>query len=259
MDAESSSADGAGADRREATPAASKADERERENTVVEIIGSLLDSDAQFIVHQTNCRHKPPGLGLAKHVFTKWPHSDVYSPRAPWTRGHQYDKPGTITVLGGGHGATAACRASRGVINLFGQDWQGKKEKSAKSWEESRGMRLEWFSQAVDAISQIPNLKSVAFPYKIGCNLAGGNWNAYRKVLEGLALKCPKVRVVVYKLPDAAEKSFKADVESDRASEREKRREGARSTGARGRSSRGRGRRRRHRKRGGQGRGAGRS
>eukprot|EP00939_MAST-03C_sp_MAST-3C-sp1_P002917 g2917.t1 len=217
-------------------------DSSAQNGTVVHISGSLLDSDTQFVVHQTNCRHKPPGLGLAKHIFQKWPHSDVYSSRAPWVKGTQYDKPGSLAIRGAGFGPTPACKAGRGVINLFGQDWQGKKEKAAASWEESRRMRLGWFEQGVREISRIPALTSVAFPFKIGCNLAGGDWGAYLRVLGDLAAACPGVRVVVYKLPDSAERSFKASIEKDRWLERSRKSRNGGGGGKRRHRRRGRGR-----------------
>ena len=228
----------------EAPNTSSSSDSGARYGAVVHVSGNLLDSDTQFVVHQTNCRYKRPGLGLAKHIFQKWPHSDVYSSRAPWVKGTQYDRPGSLAIRGAGFGPTPSCKAGRGVINLFGQDWQGKKEKAATSWEESRRMRLGWFEQAVREISRIPGLTSVAFPFKIGCNLAGGDWDAYLRVLNGLAASCPSVRVVVFKLPDSAERSFKADIEKDRRVERAKRGRGG--GGTRGRRRRRRGGNRSH-------------
>ena len=44
-------------------------------------------------------------------------------------------------------------------------------------------------------ITKIENLKSIAFPFKIGCNLAGGNWNNYLNMLEAFS---SKVQAEVY-------------------------------------------------------------
>ena len=33
----------------------------------------------------------------------------------------------------------------------------------------------------------LPELKSIGFPYGIGCGLAGGDWNKYERLLEGFA------------------------------------------------------------------------
>ena len=55
------------------------------------VTGDLLKSNEEYIVHQTNCRYKPPGVGLAKHIFKKYPHSDVYTCRHPWKPNTEYD------------------------------------------------------------------------------------------------------------------------------------------------------------------------
>jgi hypothetical protein len=44
----------------------------------------------------------------------------------------------------------------------------------------------------------ISDLKSIAFPYRIGCGTAGGSWKWYQQQLEKLAVKLPNVRIVVY-------------------------------------------------------------
>ena len=140
------------------------------------VTGDLLKSKEEYIVHQTNCRYKPPGVGLAKHIFKKYPHSDVYTCRHPWKPNTEYDTPGSITIRGGGG------TGLRGVVNLFGQNFQSKKEKHVKTVEESRALRLKWFKMGLDEIrKQLPDLKSIAFPFQIGCGLAGGDWNGVFK------------------------------------------------------------------------------
>lgn len=43
--------------------------------------------------------------------------------------------------------------------------------------------RLEYFENGLEKIKSIKNLQSLAFPYKIGCGLAGGSWEDYLKLL----------------------------------------------------------------------------
>lgn len=187
-----------------------------RKKKVRLIIGDLLKSSEQYIVHQTNCRYKPPGVGLAKHIFKKFPHSDVYTCRSPWKPGTEYDKPGSIAIRGGGTSGL------RGVVNLFGQNFQSKKEKNVKTFEESRALRLKWFRNGLEKIrSELPDLKSIAFPFQIGCGLAGGDWTVYLNEIERFASSFDgDVDVVVYKLPDDSEKAFKKDVENDKKKSR---------------------------------------
>ena len=48
--------------------------------------------------------------------------------------------------------------------------------------------RSKWFTSCLDQITrQLPDVKTFAFPYKIGCGLAGGNWNLYINYLEKFA------------------------------------------------------------------------
>ena len=56
-------------------------DEKATAKNLFEIRGDLLKADdCQFIVHQTNCMTSH-ALGLAKHIFKRWPHADVYNER----------------------------------------------------------------------------------------------------------------------------------------------------------------------------------
>ena len=110
-------------------------------------------------------------LGLAKHIFKLWPDADVYSERklvpGGWKKHTSYSVPGTIDVR----------RGKRGVINLFGQNVPGKIERDDSnrklSISATKALRLKWFDSAVQEIAKIQDLKSVAFPYEIGCGLAG--------------------------------------------------------------------------------------
>lgn len=45
------------------------------------------------------------------------------------------------------------------------------------------------------------NIKSVAFPYMIGCGLAGGNWETYLGMITDFQKTYADVSVVIYKLP----------------------------------------------------------
>ena len=57
------------------------------------------------------------------------------------------------------------------------------------------------FKKCLAAIAKLPGVRSVAFPYKIGCGLGGGNWVEYRAALEEFARSSGAPRVRVYKLP----------------------------------------------------------
>eukprot|EP00939_MAST-03C_sp_MAST-3C-sp1_P001785 g1785.t1 len=187
--------------------------------------GDLLEAGEQYIVHQTNCRTNY-ALGLAKHIFKKWPHADCYSERKPWVKGKVYSTPGTIDVRKQRRpGSLDTSDESRGVINLFGQDMPGTIEKELrgkivgkkKRAAASKEQRRLWFASAVrDIATKIPGIKSVAFPFEIGCGLAGGDWAVYYDLIRDLAARRKDVRVVIYRLPDAKAAAFKKEVAHDK-------------------------------------------
>ena len=51
----------------------------------------------------------------------------------------------------------------------------------------------------------LPGLSSIAFPYRIGCGLAGGEWTAYASLLQAFARDAPSVRVVLCRLEEEKE------------------------------------------------------
>ena len=130
-------------------------------------------------------------MGLAKILFEKFPHADVYAERVPFVKGTQYSVPGTIEVRGDG-----ADLENRGVVNLMGQDRGGKPKSKAQ-----KERRAEWFASGLQAIAEMDHLESIAFPFKIGCGIAGGSWPRFRAMIEDLAAARPDVRVVIVSLP----------------------------------------------------------
>eukprot|EP01139_Manchomonas_bermudensis_P010732 Amastigsp_a341000_14.p1 type:complete len:153 gc:universal Amastigsp_a341000_14:505-47(-) len=136
--------------------------------------GDLCESREQFIAHQCNCVSKS-GRGVAKSVFQRFPEANIYSRRAA------EDTPGHIVVRGR-------------VVNMLAQRYPGK----AKYANDTAALRLEWFDACLDEIAQLPDIGSVAFPFRIGCGLAGGDWAEYESRLVAFASR-HNIRVVLYK------------------------------------------------------------
>ena len=151
--------------------------------------GDLLDSDCQYITHQCNC-YSRRGAGLASAIFKAFPWADVYSNRSEC--GVDASLFGSITV----HGDPK--RNQRYVINIYGQLKPGKPSRG----RDSATSRLEAFGKAIDQIAELPELKSIGFPYGIGCGLAGGDWNKYGRLLEDFAERVGErgVSVILYRL-----------------------------------------------------------
>ena len=60
-------------------------------------------------------------------------------------------------------------------------------------YDETYDDRLFWFQQCLNEISSIKDLKSIAFPYLIGCGMAGGEWNDYLEIIQNFANQIPEV------------------------------------------------------------------
>jgi O-acetyl-ADP-ribose deacetylase (regulator of RNase III) len=151
--------------------------------------GNLLDAGEQYIVHQTNCV-SPSAAGLAALIFQKWPESDIYSKRWEFKGevfpGHE---PGNIVITGDGE-------KERYVIHAMGQLYPG----TGHDWSsnDSSKIREKYFEQCLEKIAAIPDMKSIAFPWQIGCGLAGGHWPTYLQLIDQFA-DTVKARVSVYR------------------------------------------------------------
>jgi len=123
--------------------------------------------------------------GLSALIFKKYPYGNVYKNEIKRT-------PGTIIVRG-------QEGKNQLIINLFGQFTPGKPKKTGQDSQEGRAKS---FQQALNQILALKNLKSLAFPYRIGCGLGGGIWSEYEKMLNAFAAKLPSdVLIRIYRLP----------------------------------------------------------
>jgi O-acetyl-ADP-ribose deacetylase (regulator of RNase III) len=136
---------------------------------LIEISGDLLESNVQYIAHQCNCVTNY-GKGLSATLFRRFPWADTYSNRC------EPSKPGTIEVFGNGN-------AQRFVINMYAQYNPGK----PRGPHDTAQIRRQWFADCLEQINSLPELREVAFPYLIGCGLAGGDWSMYSQMLNDWA------------------------------------------------------------------------
>lgn len=155
---------------------------------MIEIItGNIFDAKEKYICHQCNCLTQDIAR-LAKDMFTHYPYADVYTGRI------KPNIPGTIDVKGNG-------LDQRYVVNIFGQYYPGE-PKDALSELDGYFAREKHFYRALLRISKIPNLESIAFPWKIGCGSAGGDWQAYLGNItnfEKYVKTNYNVKVIIYK------------------------------------------------------------
>ncbi len=137
--------------------------------------GDLLKNDSQYICHQTNTK-TTKGKGLSEAMFKGFPWSDVYTSRGVYTD-NKDRTPGTIEVRGDG-------KDKRFVVAMYAQRYPGPPKWANDTVE----MREAWFQQCLGLVETLKSTsdkpKTVAFPERIGCGLAGGDWNHYLAYIE---------------------------------------------------------------------------
>jgi len=157
---------------------------------IIIVFGDLFKSDAKYICHQCNS-FTENGAHLAKAMFEKFPHADIYKNRNGKDLPIKGETPGNIIIRGDG-------KDKRFVINMIGQ-WYPGRTKYPNSKKDGSAARLRAFKECLDKIVDITDLDSIAFPWKIGCGAAGGDWMQYQRAIEEFAERVwPAVEVSIY-------------------------------------------------------------
>jgi len=153
------------------------------------VYGNILsDANETYVAHQCNCV-SVGSKGLAKALFDVYPYANTDKDRT------KPSDPGTVVVCGNENAG------QRLVVNMMSQLLPGK----STTARDQPNHRIQWFVQCLQAISDYarshPDLKrSIAFPWMIGCGLAGGLWATYARLLYNFAHQF-KFDVSVYRLP----------------------------------------------------------
>ena len=151
------------------------------------VTGDIFEAKEKYLCHQTNCVTKK-AAHLSKDVFEKYPYADIYTART------EPDKPGHIIIRGNG-------LDQRYVVNVLGQYYPGH-PKYPLSTLDGKRVREKYFYHALIRLAQVNNLESVAFPWRIGCGAAGGNWEHYLGIITNFADYIDEkqnARVVIYR------------------------------------------------------------
>lgn len=144
--------------------------------------GDIFKTHCNIICHQVNCQGVM-GHGIAKQVKKKY--HGVFNAYKKYCDAHADNREamlGEALIIDMYHGA-AVCdwlvnEDSKYIANIFGQLTYGT------------GLRTDYTAlvkgfEMVANFAQEHNL-SVAIPYKIGCGLAGGDWNKVSTLIEGV-------------------------------------------------------------------------
>lgn len=154
----------------------------------------------QVIAQQTNCCFNIEPKGLSETLSQIY-NVNFYASRTTTVR------PGTVDIKYIGKNTEGK---PRWCIGLNAQRYPGK----ANSTDDTANSRLRWFQVCLDRIQTFRNLKNIAFPYKIGCGLAGGDWSKYKKLLEEFAIRNQEIQVYIISkdvdIPEAIDDSFES-------------------------------------------------
>lgn len=155
--------------------------------------GDLLQANIPLIAHQTNCLGVM-GAGIAKAIKNKWP--DVYIQYKDFCKDFNYSR----VLLG----LAQLCKTNdspiKYVANLFGE-YSYIEPIVPNETRHTDYYALEQTLLALKDDCIASGIKEIGIPYKLGCGLAGGDWdNVVYPMLQKLFEKDPEITLYIYKL-----------------------------------------------------------
>ncbi len=180
------------------------------------VTGDLLQANEDLILQQNNCL-SIKAVGLSKTIADAYPYADPYSIRTPIHGRYiaiEEDRPtpGTIRVF------PSPSNDGRTFVSLFSQYGTGRPNvldpvKADNPFTDTMDDRCHWFSSCLEQVAVLQP-RSIAMPFKIGCGMAGGDWNRYSNIINMWTCAHPDTRVVLYKL-DSGSDSDSSDLSSE--------------------------------------------
>lgn len=150
---------------------------------ITEIKDNIFINPPDVICHCCNCFHVM-GAGIAKEITSRW--SEVYK-KDKTTDYASRLKLGTIGVV-----KLENCTKPSYIINMYGQFEYGKVQ---------RYLDYEAFYKCLiklrDFMKEKPDLV-LGIPYKIGCGLAGGDWNIVKTMIYSVFERELTVQTKIY-------------------------------------------------------------
>jgi len=137
--------------------------------TIQTINGDLLKSNANFILHQVNCKGVM-GAGLALQVKKQYPFVFSKYSRKCKAATNSRDLLGTVQYI--------PVKESQTIVNLFAQDGYGR-----------TGQHTSYralISCLEDVNRHTKPSDTIAIPYKIGCGLGGGDWDKVQDIISSI-------------------------------------------------------------------------
>ena len=146
--------------------------------------GDIFDIECDYICQQCNCiAVKPHGLSLKiRSKLGVCPYS-VRTAEGSMNLAIKNDRPdlGSIDII-------QSPVKNVKVVCMFAQYSYGKPASCYYySRDETFESREHAFSQCLEAMEILPKDAVIAFPYRIGCGLAGGRYKNYLKMIKQFA------------------------------------------------------------------------
>ena len=161
--------------------------------------GDLLQSDCDIIIHQANCFTRMRS-GIAKSIVAMYPQAEkadkeFHIPSGDKARLGNFSYAHMPRV--GIEGVT--------IVNLYGQYTYGTDKVQTVYGKFEEGLR-----KVMEGLATSPKHKEayeadvsvfykIGLPYRIGCGLAGGDWNVVRTIIENVCFDYD-VPIYIYKL-----------------------------------------------------------
>ena len=161
----------------------------------------IFNATENYICHQTNCVSQGGEAGLAYAMFKKFPWANCYATR------ENPDVAGTINVRSPNDGKSMWELTSKPqqIINMMGQYYPGGPGNTLHGKnviDDYPEARIKYFRRCLYEIATtLPSSSSYAFPWTIGCGIAGGDWGKYITILKNFESYIHG-DVTIYKLPE---------------------------------------------------------
>ncbi len=166
------------------------------ESNIILVKQNLLTVPVEVIVQQCNCV-TVKASGLAENIANAYPYANIYLTRPAKSA------PGTVELC-----RPSATESGPVVACLMAQICPGKPGAWSKKYRVNPELdmataRERLFEQCLDQLSTLcaeNNWTTIAFPYGIGCGLAGGSWAKYERMIYLFSKRLSHMQVLICQL-----------------------------------------------------------
>lgn len=168
---------------------------------ITTVTGDILTATERYIVQQ-NCCTAVRAHGLSSVIATAMlcdPYATRRAFKGNWAMLEDRPEPGSLLIF--------EREKAPHIVCAFAQYCHGKpgvylsKDPLSPGIPDGYADRRGYFKSCLELIADLKPV-SVAFPYKIGCGLAGGSWPLYEAELNAWSARHPEIDVKIYRLAD---------------------------------------------------------